>query len=86
MPCCNWSTPSRNEEKNCACGHHQALEELSKKLLHDGWNKDAAQHEVTLWARYLFPQQIIRAEMEKRATLDPEMKAALDELKARGEC
>ncbi len=36
LPCCDWRTPSRDESKNCACGHHQALEGLSKKLLSDG--------------------------------------------------
>ncbi len=86
MPCCIWSTPSRIEEKNCACGHHQALEGLSKKLLSDGWDSRAVQSEVTQWTRYLFPKETVRAEMENRATLDAEMKIALDELKARGEC
>jgi len=86
MPCCDWRTPSRNEEKNCACGHHQALEGLSKKLLSDDWKSDGVQRQVTLWMRYLFPKETVRAEMEKRAQLDPEMKMALDELNARGEC
>lgn len=86
LPCCDWSQPSRIEEKNCRCGHHQAIEGLSKKLLSDGWSRDAAQREVTLWNRYLFPKEAVRAEMEKRAQLDPETKAALEELKARGEC
>lgn len=86
LPCCEWSTPSRDEKTNCACGHHQALEGLSKRLLRDGWSGDAAQREVTLWNRYLFPKEAVRAEMEKRAQLDSEMKAALEELKARGEC
>lgn len=86
LPCCDWRTPSRNEEKNCACGHHQALEGLSKKLLSDGWDSRAVQREVTQWTHYLFPKETVRAEMEKRAQLDAEMKAALEELKARGEC
>ena len=86
LPCCEWSTPSRNEEKNCACGPHEALEGLSKKLLSDGWSRDATQREVTLWNRYLFSKEAVRAEMEKRAQLDSDMKAALEELKARGEC
>lgn len=86
LPCCEWRKPSRIEEKNCACGHHQALEGLGKKLLSDGWDSRAAQSEVTQWTRYLFSKETVRAEMEKRATLDAEMKAALDELKARGEC
>ncbi len=86
LPCCDWSQPSRNEEKNCRCGHHQALEGLSKKLLDEGRSRDAVQREATLWNRYLFPKEAVRAEMEKRAQLDPEMKAALEELKARGEC
>lgn len=86
LPCCNWDTPSRNEEKNCACGHHQALEGLSKKLLHDGWDSRAVQAEVTKWTGFLFPVETLSKEMERRAQLDPEIKQALDELKARGEC
>ena len=86
LPCCDWETPSRDEEKNCACGHHQALEGLSKKLLHDGWDRRAAQFEVTQWTRFLFPVEALTQEMERRAQLDPEIKQALDELKARGEC
>ncbi len=86
MPCCDWRNPSRNEEKNCACGHHQAIEGLSKKLLSDGWDSRIVQTEVTQWTRYLFPKETVRAEMENRAQLDAEMKAALDELKAHGEC
>jgi len=86
LPCCDWRKPSRKEETNCACGHHQSLEGLSKKLLSDGWDSRAVQSEVTQWTRYLFPKETVRAEMEKRAQLDAEMKAALEELKARGEC
>ena len=86
LPCCDWETPSRNEEKNCACGHHQALEGLSKKLLHDGWDNRRVQAEVTKWTGFLFPVETLSKEMERRAQLDPEIKQALDELKARGEC
>ena len=86
LPCCEWSTPSRNEEKNCACGHHQVLEGLSKKLLSDGWSRDTVQRQVTLWDRYLFPLEAVRAELGERAQLDPAMQVALAELKARGEC
>ncbi|MDE3088797.1 MAG: hypothetical protein KGJ80_05375 [Chloroflexota bacterium] len=86
LPCCDWRKPSRDETTNCACGHHQTLEGLSKKLLSDGWSRDAVQREVSSWTRYLFPQEAVRAEMEQRAQLDPEMKAVLEELKARGEC
>jgi|GEM_PF-2109282 hypothetical protein len=86
LPCCEWETPSRNEEKNCACGHHQALEGLSKKLLHDGWDKEQVQQQVTLWARFMYPAEALAAEMERRAQLDPEIKQVLEELKARGEC
>ncbi|MBI5030321.1 MAG: hypothetical protein HZB51_07325 [Chloroflexi bacterium] len=86
LPCCDWAMPSRDEEKNCACGHHQALEGLSKKLLHDGWDSHATQSEVTKWTRFLFPVEALTQEMERRAQLDPEIKQALDELIARGEC
>lgn len=86
LPCCEWSTPSRNEQNNCACGHHQSLEGLSKKLLSDGWSRDAAQRQVTLWNHYLFPLEAVRGEIEKRGPLSPEMNTALEELKARGEC
>ncbi len=86
LPCCEWSTPSRDEKTNCACGHHQALEGLSKKLLSDGWDRRAVQNEVAQWTRFLFPVEALTTEMEQRALLDPEMKAALDELKARGDC
>ena len=86
LPCCDWRKPSREEKTNCACGHHQALEGLAKKLLSEGWNRDAEQREVSAWNRYLFPKEALGAEMEKRAQLDPEIKAALEELKARGEC
>lgn len=86
LPCCDWSMPSRNEKTNCGCGHHQALEGLSKRLLSAGWNRDTVQREATKWNRYLYPKEALRAEMEKRAQLDPEIKTALEELKARGEC
>ncbi|MCL4394279.1 MAG: hypothetical protein M1482_05655 [Chloroflexi bacterium] len=86
LPCCDWSTPSRDESRNCRCGHHQALEGLSKELLSRGWDSRAVEGEVTLWNRYLFPKEAVRVEMEKRAPLDPDVNAALEELKARGEC
>ncbi len=85
LPCCAWAKPSRDEKANCACGHHQALEGLAKKLLADGRPGAAVQVEVSRWARYMYPKEALAAEMEKRAQLDPEIKAAL-ELKARGEC
>ncbi len=86
LPCCEWRKPSRDEQTNCACGHHQALEGLAKKLLSEGRNRDAVQRQVTLWNRYLFPKEALSAEMERRAELDPEIKNALEELKAHGEC
>lgn len=86
LPCCDWSKPSRDEKTNCACGHHQALEGLAKKLLLDERPTAAVQSEVTRWSRYLYPKEALSAELEKRAQLDPEIKAALEELKARGEC
>lgn len=86
LPCCDWSKPSRDEQSNCACGHHQALEGLSKKLLSEERSASAVQREVTRWAHYLYPKEALSAEMEKRAQLDPDIKTALEELKARGEC
>lgn len=94
LPCCDWSKPSRDEGKSCACRHHQALEGLSKKLLSENWNQEAVQGQATLWSRYLFPVQAVRAELETRAQaeletraqLDPEVNVALEELPARGEC
>lgn len=86
LPCCAWSKPSRNEDTNCACGHHQALEGLAKKLLGDERSASAVQREVTQWSRYLYPKEALSAEMQKRAQLNPEIKAALEELQARGEC
>ncbi|MBI4790363.1 MAG: hypothetical protein HY782_25300 [Chloroflexi bacterium] len=86
LPCCDWSKPSRDEKTNCACGHHQALEGLSKKLLSEDRSAGAVQREVTRWSRYLYPKEALSAEMVKRAQLDPETKAALAELQARGEC
>ncbi len=56
LPCCDWSKPSRDEKTNCGCGHHQALEGLSKKLLSEGWAREAVQHEVTRWSDYFFPK------------------------------
>ena len=86
LPCCDWSRPSRDEKTNCACGHHQALEGLAKKLLFEERSTAAVQSEVTRWGHYLYPKEALAAEMEKRAQLDPEIKAALEELKAHGEC
>lgn len=86
LPCCDWSKPSRDEKANCACGHHQALEGLAKKLLADGRPGAAVQVEVSRWTRYMYPKEALFTEMEKRAQLEPEIKAALEELKARGEC
>ncbi len=56
LPCCDWSKPSRDETTNCGCGHHQALEGLSKKLLSEGWTREAVQREVTRWSDYFFPK------------------------------
>ena len=86
LPCCDWSMPTNDETRDCRCGHHQAVEGLSKELLSRGWNSRAIEGQVTLWNRYLLPQEAVRIEMEKRAPLDPEIDAALQELKARGEC
>ncbi len=86
LPCCEWRKPSRDEQTNCACGHHQALEGLAKKLLSEGRSRDAVQRQVTLWNQYLFPKEALSAEMERRAELDPEIKTALEELRAHGEC
>ena len=86
LPCCDWSKPSRDEKTNCACGHHQALEGLAKTLLFEERSTADVQSAVTRWSHYLYPKEALSAEMEKRAQLDPEIKAALEELKARGEC
>lgn len=86
LPCCGWSKPSRDEKADCACGHHQALEGLAEKLLADGQSSAMLQGEVNRWARYTFPKEALAAELERRAELDPEIKDALEELKALGEC
>ncbi len=57
LPCCDWTKPSRDEKTNCGCGHHQALEGLSKKLLSEGWTHEAVQREVTRWSDYFFPEK-----------------------------
>lgn len=86
LPCCNYSQPSRDETKNCRCGHHFALEGLSKELLSRDWTRDQVQFEVMRWSRYFYPANALRAELEKRGQLDQFIQAALDELTARGEC
>ncbi len=56
LPCCDWAKPSRDEKTNCRCGHRQALEGLSKKLLREVWTREAVQREVTRRSDYFFPK------------------------------
>jgi hypothetical protein len=86
LPCCPFRSPSVDEAKNCPCEHHQALYGLAKWLLQEDYPADRVQEEVTRWSRYLFPKEALRAEMERRAKLDPTVEAALEELKAKGKC
>lgn len=86
LPCCAFNTPSADESKNCGCGHHQAVYGLAKKLLADGYSRAETQTEIAQWVAYLFPQETMKAEMERRALTDPVINQALQELKEKGEC
>ena len=86
LPCCNFKHPSVDETKNCPCGHHQALYGLAKSLLSQDYTTAQVQKEITRWNHYFYPKEALRAEMERRGQLDPEIKAALEELKAKGKC
>jgi hypothetical protein len=86
LPCCDFKHPSADEAKNCPCEHHQALYSLSKWLLNREYAAAQVQQEVTRWNHYLYPKEALRAEMERRGQLDPKVKAALEELKAKGKC
>ena len=86
LPCCPFKHPSADEAKNCQCEHHQALYGLAKWLLQEDYPQDRVQEEVTRWNHYLYPKEALRAEMERRAKLDPAIEAALEELKAKGKC
>ena len=86
LPCCAFAAPSADESKNCGCGHHQALYGLSKKLLNGGYGREQTQTEIRRWTAYMFPQETLKAELERRALTDPEINRALEELKEKGEC
>ncbi|MBI3176476.1 MAG: hypothetical protein HYZ35_00655 [Chloroflexi bacterium] len=86
LPCCGFAVPSADESKNCGCGHHQALYGLSKKLLNGGYDREQTQTEIRRWTAYMFPQETLKAELERRALTDPEINRALEELKEKGEC
>ncbi len=87
LPCCDFRRASAlDENQNCACGHHLALYGLSKHLLSQDYTPARAQQEISQWHHYLYPQESLRAEMERRAKLDPVIEAALKELKAKGQC
>ena len=86
LPCCPFQNPSADEAKNCPCEHHQALYGLAKWLLGEDYPQDRVQEEVARWSRYLFPKEALQAEMERRGQVDPKVKAALEELKAKGKC
>ena len=86
LPCCAFGHPSADETKNCACGHHQALYGLSKRLLAMGYEQKRAQAEVSRWAAYFFPRESLEAVLSQRAASDPAMREALDELRQKGGC
>ncbi len=86
LPCCAFKTPSTDESKNCACEHHQALYGLAKTLLNQNYDRAQVQKEIGRWHHYLYPKESLGAEMERRGQTDPKIKAALEELKAKGKC
>lgn len=86
LPCCNFENPSADESKNCACEHHQALYGLAKTLLSQNYDRTQAQQEINRWHHYLYPKESLGAEMARRGQTDPKIKAALEELKAKGKC
>lgn len=86
LPCCAFKNPSADESQNCACEHHQMLYGLAKFLLAQNYSPEQIQTEVGRWHHYLYPKESLRAEMERRGQGDPRIKAALEELKAKGKC
>lgn len=86
LPCCAFKNPSANESENCSCEHHQMLYGLAKYLLTQNYAAEKIQMEVGRWHHYLYPRESLKAEMERRAKLDPAIEAALEELKAKGKC
>jgi len=52
----------------------------------DGYNRAAMQAEIKRWAAYMYPKETLKAEMERRALVDPLINQALQELKEKGEC
>lgn len=86
LPCCDFKNPSANESQNCACEHHLMLYGLSKSLLAQNYAPEEIQAEVGRWHHYLYPKESLRAEMERRGQVNPKIKAALEELKAKGKC
>lgn len=87
LPCCGFQRASASDERqNCSCGHHLALYGLGKHLLSLGYTTAQVQQEINRWHHYFYPKESLRAEMERRAKLDPVIEAALKELKAKGQC
>ncbi len=86
LPCCGVAHPFADETKNCGCGHHQALYGLAKRLLTDGYGRDAAQAAIGRWTAYMYPKEILAAEMQRRALADPAVNQALQELVEKGQC
>ena len=86
LPCCGVAHPFADESKNCACGHHQAIYGLAKRLLHTGYPPAAAQVEIGRWRAFLFPRETLQTEMARRALTDPAVRQALEELRERGIC
>jgi len=86
LPCCEFERPLADEKQNCGCGHHLALYGLSKTLLSRGYTVVQTQAEIGRWARYMYPKEALKAELERRAAYDPNMAAALEELKSQGAC
>ena len=86
LPCCGFGQPSADESRNCACGHHQALYGLAKRLLGLGYGEGQAQVEIGRWSAYFFPRETMEAALAERAGSDPAFEEALDEFRQKGGC